>query len=120
MLSNKSDLDIVCFLRRSKLTFYIYYSCLFLLLLTHVICCRHMHGAMLVSIVFKCMYNSICCPGSHAPATCRIQADVANQPYYCNSYSTSTVVSTVLIQWWLQYEPNSMKMIFSTNEVGSF
>jgi hypothetical protein len=28
--------------------------------------------------------------------------------------------STVFIQWWLQYKPNSMKMVFSTNGVGSF
>jgi hypothetical protein len=34
--------------------------------------------------------------------------------------STSTVAFTVFIQWWLQYEPNSMKMVFSTNGVGSF
>jgi hypothetical protein len=39
---------------------------------------------------------------------------------YCSSYNTSTVASTVLIQWLLQYKPNSMKMIFSTNGVGSF
>jgi hypothetical protein len=35
---------------------------------------------------------------------------------YCSSYSTSTV----FIRWWLQCKPNSMKMVFSTNEVGSF
>jgi hypothetical protein len=39
---------------------------------------------------------------------------------YCSSYSASTVASTVFIQLWLQYNPNSMKMVFSTNEVGSF
>jgi hypothetical protein len=39
---------------------------------------------------------------------------------YCSSYSTSTVSSTVFIQWWLQYNPNSMKMVFSTDGVGSF
>jgi hypothetical protein len=39
---------------------------------------------------------------------------------YCSSYNTSTVVSTIFIQWWLQYKPNSMKMVFSTNGVGSF
>ncbi len=43
-----------------------------------------------------------------------------NTRCYCSSYSTSTVASTVFIQWWLQYKPNSMKMIFSTNGVGSF
>jgi hypothetical protein len=35
---------------------------------------------------------------------------------YCTSYSTSTI----FIQWWLQYKPNSMKMVFSTNGVRSF
>jgi hypothetical protein len=39
---------------------------------------------------------------------------------YCSSYIISIVASTVFIQWWLQYEPNSMKMVFSTNGVGSF
>jgi hypothetical protein len=39
---------------------------------------------------------------------------------YCSSYSTSIVASTVFIQWLLQYKPNSMKMVFSTNGVGSF
>jgi hypothetical protein len=39
---------------------------------------------------------------------------------YCSSYSTSTVASAVFIQWWLQYKPNSMKMVFSINGVGSF
>jgi hypothetical protein len=39
---------------------------------------------------------------------------------YCSSYSTSTVASTVLMQWLLRYKPNSMKMVFSTNGVGSF
>jgi hypothetical protein len=39
---------------------------------------------------------------------------------YCSSYSTSTIASTIFIQWWLQYEPNSMKMVFSTNGVGLF
>jgi hypothetical protein len=40
--------------------------------------------------------------------------------YYCSSYSTSTVTPTFFIQCWLQYRPNSMKMVFSTNGVGSF
>jgi hypothetical protein len=39
---------------------------------------------------------------------------------YCGSYSTSIVASTVFILWWLPYKPNSMKMLFSTNGVGSF
>jgi hypothetical protein len=39
---------------------------------------------------------------------------------YCSSYSTSTAASIVFIQWWLQYKPNSMKMVFSINGVGSF
>jgi hypothetical protein len=39
---------------------------------------------------------------------------------YRSNYSTSTVASTVFIQRWLQYKPNSMKMVFSTNGVGSF
>jgi hypothetical protein len=39
---------------------------------------------------------------------------------YCSSYSTSTVASAIFIQWWLQYKPNSMKMVLSTNGVGSF
>jgi hypothetical protein len=39
---------------------------------------------------------------------------------YCSSYSTSTIASTVFIQWWLQYKSNSMKMLFSTNGVGLF
>jgi hypothetical protein len=39
---------------------------------------------------------------------------------YCSSYSISTVASTIFIQLWLQYKPNSMKMVFSTNGVGSF
>jgi hypothetical protein len=39
---------------------------------------------------------------------------------YCSSYSTSIVASTVFIQFWLQYKPNSMKMVFSTNGDGSF
>jgi hypothetical protein len=43
-----------------------------------------------------------------------------NTRCYCSSYNTSTIVSTLFIQWWLQYKPNSMKMVFSTNGVGSF
>jgi hypothetical protein len=43
-----------------------------------------------------------------------------NTRCYCISYSTSTVTSIVFIQWWLQYKPNSIKMVFSTNGVGSF
>jgi hypothetical protein len=39
---------------------------------------------------------------------------------YCSSYSTSIVASTVFIQWLVQYKPNSMKMVFSTNGVGLF
>jgi hypothetical protein len=35
---------------------------------------------------------------------------------YCSSY----IISIVFIQWWLQYKPNLMKMIFSINRVGSF
>jgi hypothetical protein len=43
-----------------------------------------------------------------------------NTSMYCSSYSTSTVASIIFIQCWLQYKPNSMKMVFSTNEVESF
>jgi hypothetical protein len=39
---------------------------------------------------------------------------------YISSYSTSTVASTVFIQWLLWYKLNSRKMAFSINEVGSF
>jgi hypothetical protein len=49
-----------------------------------------------------------------------MSAAECNTRGYCSSYSTSTLASTVFIQWWLQYKPNSMKMIFSTNGVGSF
>jgi hypothetical protein len=31
---------------------------------------------------------------------------------YCSRYNTSTVAPIVFIQWWLQYKPNSMKMVF--------
>jgi hypothetical protein len=39
-----------------------------------------------------------------------------NTRCYCSSYSASTV----FIQWWLQYKHNSMKIVLSTNGVGSF
>jgi hypothetical protein len=45
-----------------------------------------------------------------------LQPGLCNTRRYCSIYSTSTV----FIQWWLQYKPNSMKMVFSTNGVGSF
>jgi precorrin-6B methylase 1 len=51
---------------------------------------------------------------------CYMNINGCNTRCYCSSYSTSTVASIVLIQWWLQYKPNSMKMVFFTNGVGSF
>jgi hypothetical protein len=39
---------------------------------------------------------------------------------YYSSYSTSIVASTIFIQWWLQYKPNSMKMVFLQMELDHF